>query len=124
MAPTIPILNVVFEPSTGQYLYRVPNLADTITHYRTKYDSVGQHLSELGGMVQRQQFPHFMNTAGWMHIIPRDDIIAHKYGAAEFECQCAPQVDCLNRVVCHHALDGRGEYGINDPSWEVVDAKP
>jgi hypothetical protein len=70
-------------------------------------------------LIQRQRFPHFLNTLGWIHIVPKNDVITHEHAPNQYDCPCGPVVDCAHRVVCHHALDARGKYTPDSTTWEV-----
>jgi len=106
----IPLMTIVYDDQTREYMFRCPDFDSTKEHYRTRYGAIGQQLSELAGLICRRRYPHFMVEDPWIHVVPADDIIPHEHGPHVFECPCSPRVDCKHRIVKHTAMDGRPDY--------------
>lgn len=113
----IPIMSVVYDEQTREYAFAVPQFDRSIEHYKRQYGAVGQRIAEIGTLIQRKEYPHFMREAPWIHVVPENDIIPHNHGPHIFECSCGPTVDCKHGVVVHSALDGRKYVRPKQEGW-------
>ena len=97
------ILEVSISES-GEVVYNVP--LTSILFWKQKYGRIGQLLNELSGLIQRRQFPHFMQYADMpvMHIYPKTDIFKHVISKIEM-CPCNPRVDIINHIIIHNPMD-------------------
>lgn len=113
----IPIMSVAYNETTREYMFRAPSFPRSVEHYRARYGAIGQQISEIGDLIQRRKYPHFMVEQPWIHVVPVDDIVPHTHGPHEFECSCGPTVDCKHGVVVHTALDGRKYIRPKQEGW-------
>ena len=103
-----------------ELLLRVPE--STKPFWRKNYGRIGQLLSQIGLLVQRKQWPHFMISEdySWTHIYPKGDVFEHVINNKHL-CSCSPRVDVVNKIIIHMPLDPSiGDHVKNPESWESV----
>lgn len=119
-----PILQVIFDEENNMILLVAPDKSKKI--YSTNYGRIGQQLEEIGRLIQRKRWPHFMCDLPWTHIIPDSDIIQHQHSSYSFTCKCNPKIDTVKRMVLHECMDPGVEKFSNspmalNPGWKIIE---
>lgn len=114
------ILIIKFRPDEEELLLHIPE--ESIPVWKKRYGRIGQLFSEMGKLIQRKRWPHFMQEQGiiWTHIYPVSDVIEHAIDNNSL-CKCAPRVDVVNKKITHYPMDpGISEYFQGNGEWNVV----
>jgi hypothetical protein len=119
-----PILQVIYDEESNNLLLVVPPGSEGL--YRKQYGRIGQKITEIGNLIQRQRWPHFMCDIPWTHVMPVNDVVEHTHSSSSFECQCNPMVDTVKRIVLHEAMNPSIEKFNNsplaiNPEWKTVE---
>jgi len=106
--------------SIDDYGELVVSYTDTVEQtalWKSRYGAISEKLRELSDLIARKRYPPCLNELGFIHIIPKEDLIEHTLAK---DCMCVPKYSAENRTYRHHAMDGREKYARDSSDWLLI----